>query len=74
MTDIPILQTSQPTKTITVISGNLFDIAARELNDATQWTRIAILNKMTDPFFTGVKTLRIPSVNADAGTGGILYA
>ncbi len=57
-------------KTLTVAGGNLFQIAALQLNDATQWIRIAQLNGIDDPMLTGVVTLLIPDVNANA-SGGI---
>ncbi len=38
------------TKTVTVSAGsNLFQIAAVEIGDATQWIRIAIQNGLYDP-------------------------
>lgn len=58
---------------ITVAGGNLFQIAAQYLGDASQWNRIAALNGMVDPMLTGVVvTLTIPAVNKAAGNGGIL--
>jgi nucleoid-associated protein YgaU len=54
---------------ITVAGGNLFQIAAQYLNDATQWLRIAQMNGLTDPILTGVVTLQIPDVNPNAGGG-----
>jgi hypothetical protein len=59
-------------KSITVSGGNLFSIAARYLNDATQWNRIAALNGLYDPILTTTTTLLIPPVDANAGNGGIL--
>ncbi len=56
--------------TIQVVGGNLFQIAAQQLGDATQWIRIAQLNGLTDPQITGQMTLSIPDVNPNA-TGGI---
>jgi len=56
-------------KTITVAGGNLFRIAAEQLSDATQWLRIAQLNGLTDPMFSGVQTLLIPDHDPDAGGG-----
>jgi nucleoid-associated protein YgaU len=61
-------------KTITVAGGNLFQIAATELGDATQWNRIAALNGLVDPMIVGVVTLQLPPVNPLAGNGGILNA
>jgi hypothetical protein len=56
--------------TLTVAGGNLFQIAAQQLNDATQWIRIAQLNGISDPMLEGVTTLLIPDVDASA-SGGI---
>jgi hypothetical protein len=55
--------------TLTVAGGNLFQIAAQQLNDATQWIRIAQLNAISDPMLTGVVTLLIPNIDASAGGG-----
>lgn len=55
--------------TITVAGGNLFQIAASELADATQWLRIAQLNGLTDPMLSGVTTLLIPAPDPSAGGG-----
>lgn len=57
-------------RTIIVGSGNLFDLAARELGDATKWYQIAQLNGMSDPFFDGVRELKIP-VRQTSSNGGI---
>ena len=60
-------------RTISVNGGNLYQLAAQYLQDATQWIRIAQQNGLTDPFLaTGGApvTLVIPDVDA-AATGGI---
>jgi nucleoid-associated protein YgaU len=62
-----------PTK-ITVSSGNLFQIAAEFLNDATQWSRIAAINGLSDPVISGQITLTLPPPNPSGGNGGILFA
>ena len=54
-------------KTIIVSNDNLFHLAALHLGDASQWDRIALLNKIDDPFFCGVITLKIPPPDANAG-------
>lgn len=56
-------------KTITVVGGDLFHIAAQELGDATQWIRIAQANAILDPFLTGMVTLAIPDRDPAAGGG-----
>lgn len=59
------------TGSITIFSGNLFEIAARYLGDATQWVRIAQLNGVSDPMISAMTVLRLPPVDASAG-GGIV--
>lgn len=56
-------------QTIIVPSGNLFQLAAQYLGDATQWNRIAELNGFTDPMIYGLTTLIIPAQNSKAGGG-----
>ena len=56
-------------RTLTIAGGNLFQIAAAELGDATQWIRIAQLNGLSDTMLTGVTTLLIPDPNPNAGGG-----
>lgn len=56
-------------KTIIVAGGNLFEIAANYLQDATQWIRIAQANNLSDPVLNGVTTLIIPDVNLTIGGG-----
>ena len=56
-------------KLITVVGGNLFQIAAAELLDATQWIRIAQLNNLNDPILVGIMVLAIPAINKAAGGG-----
>ena len=57
-------------QTITIAGGNLFQIAAQYLNDATQWIRIVALNDISDPMLSGVVTLLIPDPDPNA-SGGI---
>jgi nucleoid-associated protein YgaU len=54
---------------ISVVGGNLFQIAAKYLNDATQWLRIAQINGLSDPQLSGVVTLTIPGIDQNAGGG-----
>jgi hypothetical protein len=54
---------------VVVAGGNLFVLAAKYLNDATQWIRIAQANQLSDPQLSGVLTLVIPPVNPAAGGG-----
>ena len=56
-------------QTIIVTGGNLFQIAAAELGDATQWIRIARLNNISDPMLVGIVRLAIPDIDQDAGGG-----
>ncbi|MDR3736031.1 MAG: hypothetical protein P4L10_10910 [Acidobacteriaceae bacterium] len=59
-------------QTIQVNGGNLYQLAAQYLGDASQWVRIAIQNNISDPFLTvsAPITLTIPDVNPQA-TGGV---
>jgi hypothetical protein len=54
---------------VIVAGGNLFALAAKYLNDATQWIRIAQANQLSDPQLEGVCTLVIPPVDPAAGGG-----
>lgn len=54
---------------VTVMNPNLFALAAKYYNDATQWIVIAQANGLTDPFVAGQITLTIPD-NASP-TGGL---
>lgn len=56
-------------KSIIVAGGNLFQIAATELADATQWICIAQLNNISDPMLIGVVTLVVPDIDRAAGGG-----
>jgi len=56
-------------RSITVAGGNLSQIAAEQLGDATQWIRIAQLNDLSDPMLAGVVTLLIPDRDLSAGGG-----
>ena len=47
----------------------MFRIAADELGDATQWVRIARLNRLKDPVLAGVVTLLLPARDAAASGG-----
>jgi L-ascorbate metabolism protein UlaG (beta-lactamase superfamily) len=49
--------------------GNLYQVAATQLGDATQWIRIAQLNNLSDPFLQGIVTLKIPDPDPRLGGG-----
>ena len=55
--------------TLTVAGGNLFQIAAEQLGDATQWIRIAQMNGLSDPMLSGLRVLEMPARDPDAGGG-----
>ena len=55
-------------RTITVLDGNLFKIAADYLYDPLQWQRIAVLNKLTTPLVDGLQTLLIPDIETARAT------
>ena len=54
---------------IMVTGGNLFQLAAQYLGDATQWVRIAQLNDISDPWLSGLMTLTLPDTDPSAGGG-----
>ena len=58
-------------QTITIIGGNLFEIAALRLGSAMQWINIARANNLTDPMVSGQKELVIPPLSPvfSDGTG-----
>jgi L-ascorbate metabolism protein UlaG (beta-lactamase superfamily) len=56
-------------RTITVTGSNLFQVAAQQLGDATQWIRIAQANRLSDPMLSGLVTLSIPTTDPSAGGG-----
>ena len=57
-------------RTVTVVGGNLWQVAAAELGDALQASRIAVINGLTDPMLSGQVTLLIPPVDT-TDTGGL---
>ncbi len=54
-------------QSVTVAGGTLFEVAAQYLLDATQWSRIADLNQISDPWLDGLTTLRLPPLSAARG-------
>lgn len=58
-------------RSLITAGGTLFHVAASELNDATQWIRIAQANNLSDPVLSGIVTLRIPDRDPQ-GAGGIV--
>jgi nucleoid-associated protein YgaU len=58
------------TLTFTRADVSLFHIAARLMNDATQWYRIADANSLSDPMIYGTIVLTIPDPDPST-TGGV---
>lgn len=54
---------------VTVVGGDLFRLALTTLGDATQWSRIAALNRLSDPVLMGLQVLAIPARDRSAGGG-----
>ncbi len=69
--NLGIINTVPNAQIITVIGGNLFQLASQYYGDQEQWVVIANANNITDPFIVGEKTLIIPPWNGN-DTGGIL--
>lgn len=59
-------QINSSVRTVTIASGNLYDLAAKEYGDAMAWTGIAKANKLSDPSVTGITTLVIPPYSNDS--------
>lgn len=47
-------------RTVVISGGNLFQVAARYLDDATRWEEIARLNGLSDPVLSGLQTIKLP--------------
>ena len=47
----------------------LFHIAAKYLLDATQWSRIALINDLQDPLLCETVTLELPTRRTTSGPG-----
>ncbi|MGN6085784.1 hypothetical protein [Trinickia sp.] len=58
--NLPLVSTPTSAKTVTVGGGDLYTLAAFHYGDASQWTKIAAANGITDPMLTGINTLIIP--------------
>jgi hypothetical protein len=56
-------------QTITVIGGNLFQIAAAQLGSAMQWINIARTNGIKDPFLSGQNLIVIPAASTAFADG-----
>lgn len=56
--------------TLSVISGNLFQVAFNQYGDPTQWIIIAQANGLSDPFILTPATLTMPP-SPPPSTGGI---
>ena len=58
-------------RSVTVSNTTLFEIAARELGDARQWTRIAKLNGIVDPWISDLTTLKLPPIDRAGQFDGV---
>jgi hypothetical protein len=69
-------QLGSASKTITVVGGNLFDVAAKYYKDATGWVAISRANPSLkgDPNITGTQTIALPPTNTAASSDGVANA
>ena len=67
MTDTLTLFQALPAREVKVSGTTLYAVAMRELGDALQWTRIAELNGITDPWISTVTVLKIPGPGTSNG-------
>ncbi len=58
--NLPLVSAPTSAKTVTIGGGDLYTLAAFHYGDASQWTKIAAANGITDPMLTGINTLIIP--------------
>lgn len=58
--NLALVGASTTAKTVTVGGGTLYDVAAQQYGDGTQWGKIAQANGLTDPVVSGIQTLTIP--------------
>lgn len=56
-------------RTITVVGGNLFQVAADQLGDPLQWINLAQENGLADPFLEGAVVLQIPAADPSFADG-----
>lgn len=56
-------------RSIVVAGTNLYAVVAAELGDATQWYRIAVLNRIDDPMIFGLTTLQLPDYDPSTSGG-----
>lgn len=55
------------TQVVVAIPGTtLFRIASEYLGDATQWSRIALVNNLNDPYLTTSMSLTLPIVRNES--------
>ena len=58
------------TITVTAADVSLYHVAARELGDATQWWRLAVVNGIADPMLApALVTLSVPDPLPGLGDG-----
>lgn len=54
-------QASNGSQTLIQAGGTLYQVSAKQYNDASQWTKIAAINNLSDPYMTGVNTIVVPN-------------
>jgi hypothetical protein len=66
-------QIGSASKTITVVGGNLYDLASKYYKDATGWVGISQANPALkgDPNITGTQTIALPPSNTSASSDGV---
>ena len=69
-------QIGSASKSITVVGGNLYDLAAKYYKDATGWVAISRANPSLggDPNISGTQTIAIPPTNNAAAADGVANA
>lgn len=50
-------------RVLTIVGGNLFEIASAELGNALQWINIARANDLEDPVLIGQNRILLPTIS-----------
>lgn len=58
-----------PVVSIVATGGTLFHLAARHLSSPLEWHRIAAVNRLSDPWLSGLVTLRLPAADPSNASG-----
>lgn len=67
LTNLNFILTGSSGSQITISNANLYQLAAKAYNDATQWTTIAQANNLVDPLVQGGAITQVTVINNGSG-------